>query len=598
MVVPAARRRAAHRPRLRHRATPARCRQQLQPGLLVDQRAHRVVRGLSEVPLRPAHPGPVHRPCDAHRHPRHRRPRGPDAARRLARAARPGREAVRVRRDHRGGTAGLRPPRRRPRVVGHPRGPHLRPRGHRGGRSAGGVDRRRRRVRAARAAADLVRRGRGRGPAVSGTGRVLLAGLGRETRDWLETAADDAEVVVVDERPVPDDDPARAHPRLSVHAPVDLDAPLPDDLGEVDRVVRSPGISPYRTAIAQLRDRGTPVETPTGAWLAADDRPNLIAITGTKGKSTTAAMTAHVLRAAGRDVALCGNIGRSPLTGVDRADQDVVVELSSYQLADLDAWLPIGGLTTLLQDHVPWHGSVARYHADKLRLLERSRRRLVTRAAAQLPAVADLVDAVADVAAQRDRLAAAVEAAGLVGDHLVDDAALAVGLADALLADAGVPVAPGVLLDALHDFAPLPHRLTPVAEVGGVRFVDDSISTVPEAALAALAAYRPLGPVTLLLGGDDRGQPLETLAAAVADPDVRVVLLSALGDRLARLLEAAGTRFVRAQDLRDAVHLATAVTPAGGSVVLSPAAPSFGTHRDFVDRGEDFTRLVHGLRED
>ena len=117
---------------------------------------------------------------------------------------------------------------------------------------------------------------------------------------------------------------------------VDLDAPLPDlDVTEVTEVVRSPGVSPYRAALAALVAAGVPTSTPTGRWLAADRRPALVAVTGTKGKSTTAAMTAHVLRAVGVDVALCGNIGRTPLTGVDGPDQTVVIELSSYQLADL-----------------------------------------------------------------------------------------------------------------------------------------------------------------------------------------------------------------------------------------------------------------------
>jgi UDP-N-acetylmuramoyl-L-alanine---L-glutamate ligase len=426
---------------------------------------------------------------------------------------------------------------------------------------------------------------------------VLVVGLGRETRDWLATGgAGDADVLLVDERPVAADDPClTALPgHLEVRDEVDLDAPLDLTAGDVDRVVRSPGVSPYRTALATLVDAGVRTTTPTGAWLAADDRPGLVAVTGTKGKSTTASMTAHVLAAVGVDVALCGNIGRTPLTGVTSTDQTVVVELSSYQLADLEARVPIAGITTLLRDHVPWHGSVARYHRDKLRLLELADVRLGTRAASQHPQVAVHLDAVADVRAQRPRLERAVHAAGLVGDHLVDDAALAVALADAALVAIGRTAAPGDLLDALRDFRPLPHRLTPVGEVAGVRYVDDSISTVPEAAAAALAAYAPTGPVTLLLGGDDRGQELDDLARAVASAGALAVVSGALADRLVVALDAAGATWVRAADLPDAVRVAAERTPAGGAVLLSPAAPSFGTHRDFVHRGEHFVDLVHG----
>jgi UDP-N-acetylmuramoyl-L-alanine---L-glutamate ligase len=431
------------------------------------------------------------------------------------------------------------------------------------------------------------------------TGRTLVVGLGREIRDWLTTgAAGHADLLVVDERGVDPDDPALADlpGRVELRGDLDLDAPIPDlDAGEVTEVVRSPGVSPYRPALAALTAAGVPTSTPTGRWLAADRRPALVAVTGTKGKSTTAAMTAHILRAVGVDVALCGNIGRTPLTGVDRPDQTVVIELSSYQLADLDASVPIAGLTTLLQDHVPWHGSLERYHADKLRLLDLADRRLATRAAASHPLVASRVDAVADVGAQRERLARAVHAAGLVGEHLVDDAALAVGLADAALAAAGYAATPGDLLDALHDFAPLPHRLTPVARVRGVRYVDDSISTVPEAARAALAAYAPTGPVTLILGGDDRGQELDELARAIVAANALAVVTGALAPRLTAALARAGADAVEVPDLATAVLIAADRTPSGGTVLLSPAAPSFGTHRDFVHRGEHFVALVEGL---
>lgn len=435
---------------------------------------------------------------------------------------------------------------------------------------------------------------------------VVVLGLARETRDWLAAGhAGDAAVLVVDEHVDLDPaDPAFAAVLGDVAvARVGLDGSAASLLGalspdDVELIVRSPGVSPYRPAIAELVAAGIPTVTPTGWWLARDDRPGLVAITGTKGKSTTAAMTAHVLRAVDRDVALCGNIGRSPLTGVTSGDQTVVVELSSYQLADLDASVPIAGLTTLLQDHVPWHGSLDRYHADKTRLLDLAGLRLATRTASSHPQVAERIDAVADVGANRARLAAAVRAAGLVGDHLVDDAALAVALADAVLVATGAAATPGDLLDALADFTPLPHRLTPVGSVDGRRYVDDSISTVPEAAIAALAAYRPLGPITLLLGGDDRGQPTDTLVRAVDDPDVRVVLLGAFGDRLAPALSAAGVPWSRAEDLAAAVAVAADLTPRGGTVLLSPAAPSFGSHRDFVHRGEHFTELVAALDDE
>ena len=163
-----------------------------------------------------------------------------------------------------------------------------------------------------------------------------------------------------------------------------------------------------------------------------------------------------------------------------------------------------------------------------------------------------------------------------------------------------VDVVTAELAPALTAFRPLPHRLRPIATAGGVTWVDDSIATIPEAALGALATWRPRGPVTLLLGGEDRGQDLAGLVAALGGSDVRAALLGALGARLATALGSAGVtidgrRVAAVADLAAAVAWAAEVTPAGGAVLLSPAAPSFGAFRDFVHRAEAFRDLVLAL---
>jgi UDP-N-acetylmuramoyl-L-alanine---L-glutamate ligase len=462
---------------------------------------------------------------------------------------------------------------------------------------------------------------------------IVVIGLGRETRELLgvlDRTLPGAAVLLLDERhPSADELPPCPNLALEVRGGADLDVvgvvPV-----EASAVYRSPGVSPYRAAVAHVVGRGVPVTTPTGYWAARRDNRDVVAITGTKGKSTTAALTAHLLAAAGRSVSLRGNIGRSALAAddVEPAAQDIVLELSSYQLADLDAPLGLGAITTLLRDHVPWHGSLERYHADKIRLLALSERTVVTPPVAaflhapggplaagpragggwpgegagggadRAPAAGadelsvEMIDAVAASpmrAAVREQLARA----GLLGEHLVDDAELALALVDIRLER---PEGVGDLVQALADFRPLPHRLTPVGDHLGLRFVDDSISTVPESAVAAVRAYRARGPVTVLLGGDDRGQELAPLIELFRDPDVRAVLLPPLADRLhAALSPVAGARIQSATDLADAIDRAVAGTPPGGSVILSPAAPSFSSYRDFVARGEHFAALVAQL---
>ena len=426
---------------------------------------------------------------------------------------------------------------------------------------------------------------------------IVVLGLGRETRAWLARREPSADpTLVLDEAA---DGAAEPPTGVELHR-IDLDdadavLTLVGDR-TVSGVVRSPGVSPYRPGPAALVARA-PCATPTGLWLAEHRPEDLVAVTGTKGKSTVAALTAHLLRAAGRRTVLAGNIGVA-LTTVDPDEDrdDLVVELSSYQLADLTLPRPaaVAAVTTLFVDHVPWHGSVARYHADKLRLLELAEHRAV---GAQVAAsgLTDRFDTVAG--APTPAVVAALGRAGLHGAHQADAAMLALHLVERRLGPAAWD-----LVDALATFEPLPHRLRPVATVAGRTFVDDSISTVPEATLAALATWRPRGPVTLLLGGDDRGQDVTALVDALADPGLHVALLPPFGTRVGAALAAAGTsdlagRVRAVDDLAEAVRWADRVTPRGGAVVLSPAAPSFGAFRDFAERGDTFAALARALPE-
>jgi UDP-N-acetylmuramoylalanine--D-glutamate ligase len=427
---------------------------------------------------------------------------------------------------------------------------------------------------------------------------IVVLGLGRETRAWLDrTLRSDVDVLLLDESDrsemhLPDGRVLRVV-QVDLDDTVDVRAAVAGRT--IDEVVRSPGISPYRPGPAWLAS-AAPCTTPTGRWLLSAAPTDLVAISGTKGKSTLTALTAHLLRAAGREVILAGNIGVA-LSSVDPSTprDDLVVELSSYQITDLALAVPAraAGLTTLFVDHVPWHGSVARYHADKLRLLELAEWRVVGPQVAASGRAEGRYDAVAGRPTPEVR--AALAEVGMHGVHEGEIAMLALALAARRTGTDAT-----ALVDALADFRPLPHRLRPIGQVAGVTYVDDSISTVPESTLAALATWQPLGPVTLLLGGDDRGQDLTGLLTALASPDVRAALLPPLGARLAaavaadRVLASSG-RIVEVDDLAAAVAWAHTHTPAGGAVLLSPAAPSFGAFRDFIDRAEAFATLVTGL---
>jgi UDP-N-acetylmuramoylalanine--D-glutamate ligase len=365
-------------------------------------------------------------------------------------------------------------------------------------------------------------------------------------------------------------------------------------LESLDLVVKSPGVSLYRPEILRARERGVRFTSLLNLWFAEPRAAATVCVTGTKGKSTTAALVAHLLRALGRDVALAGNIGVALGEPETAAAEFVVIEVSSYQAADFDGLCDIAVLTSLYPEHLDWHGSLDNYYRDKLRLLGRARRAVAAREAAavapSLPPGAILFN---DESALHARGAFVYDGARPVGEianpYLArphNRSNLCAALTVVKLCGGDLPAA----LAAASGFAPLPHRQQELGELGGVLVVDDSISTTPESALAALAVYAGCT-VTLILGGYDRGidygKLVERLAGGAAGA---VICLGASGERIHRALEGAcfAGALHRAASMQEAAELARRLTPPGGVVLLSPAAPSYGQYRDFIERGRDF----------
>ena len=202
--------------------------------------------------------------------------------------------------------------------------------------------------------------------------RVGVWGVAREAASFARRLAELVPTarlaVVATDEPA---DPEAVAPFVAAGAaPVHGDAILPALLA-CDVVVRSPGVSVYRDELTALRAAGVHVGTATGLWLAEPHAAPVVGVTGTKGKSTTATLIAHLLRAAGRDVELAGNVGRPALELLGEPVPDVyVLELSSYQVADLDTGPDLAVLTNLYREHLDWHRSEERYRADKLRIVD------------------------------------------------------------------------------------------------------------------------------------------------------------------------------------------------------------------------------------
>jgi UDP-N-acetylmuramoylalanine--D-glutamate ligase len=375
-------------------------------------------------------------------------------------------------------------------------------------------------------------------------------------------------------------------------------------LRECDVVVRSPGVSTHRPELCALSEAAVPVTTATSLWLAEREGRGVIGVTGTKGKSTTAALASHLARAAGRPVHLAGNIGVPALDLLDSEPSELaVVELSSYQIADLATGPEVAVITSLFREHLDWHGSEEAYRADKLRILGLPgvRAAVVNARSEQLVAAAAGTGANVTLYGTPDGWDATPSGVALNGELVVASAELslpgehnALNLCGALAALEAFGVEPPALPEALHGFRTLPHRLEAVAEHEGVLWVDDSISTTPESTLAAIASF-PRRDVVLIGGGQDRGQDYAELGRVLAERNATVIGLPSTGPRLVAAARGAGVPAARALESADmpaAVALARTLGRAGAVVLLSPAAPSYDNYRNFEERGERFRALA------
>ncbi|HEU0074435.1 MAG TPA: UDP-N-acetylmuramoyl-L-alanine--D-glutamate ligase, partial [Dehalococcoidia bacterium] len=268
-------------------------------------------------------------------------------------------------------------------------------------------------------------------------------------------------------------------------------------LSDFDVIVKSPGISLYRPEIEEAKRRGVHVTSTTRIWFAEHPDAFAVCVTGTKGKSTTASLVAHLLRAAGVVAELRGNVGR-PLLDPPTAEPDVwVIEISSYQAADLEADPSVAVLLDLYPEHLDWHGDVETYYRDKLRLFAHQRRgvAVVNRADPVSMSFAETFrrpvyfndplgfHVAGGAVCDGEREVLPVARIALPGAHNHGNVCAALTAVRCLYPE----IDPASLVPAVESFRGLPHRLMPLGERDGVLYVDDSISTTPQSTMAALA---------------------------------------------------------------------------------------------------------------
>jgi len=321
-----------------------------------------------------------------------------------------------------------------------------------------------------------------------------------------------------------------------------------------------------------------------------------IGITGTKGKSTTASLTAAILNAAGKKAILAGNIGISPWTALPDATVDTVfvLELSSYQLSDLQVSPHISACLNLYNDHTDWHGSLDNYWEAKHNIMRYAGPEDVFIYNPDFEALAEWVEkANCKTIAIDPNEKLDLTGAKLFGDHNILNALVAREIARQF------GISDELSLKAVKEFTPLTHRMQTVATKRTVTYVDDAIGMTPESTTASLAAVtRTIGPVgCLLLGGQDRNYDFTFLMQAVAKYKVPHLIL--FPETEAKIKNALPSDYqpqiYETSSMEDAVRYASEHAPENSVVLLSTAAPSYLLWRDFEDKGDQFQAAVTAL---
>jgi UDP-N-acetylmuramoylalanine--D-glutamate ligase len=423
-------------------------------------------------------------------------------------------------------------------------------------------------------------------------------------------------------------------------------------------VLRSPGLSPEQVApvIDAAAARGVRVMSELGLFADALAQlnssegysPQVLAVTGTNGKTTVTSLTGQLVERAGRTVAVAGNIGPTLVETLGEKleagslPQVWVIELSSFQLEGVDSFEPAAAtVLNLSQDHLDWHGTMEAYAAAKARVFGKRATMVLNREDAlvmnMLPepvrlkggkfeqreyvtfggdmprrpgdfgleivhGMAWLVRAhEADETQKRrrdeeeelhiQRLMPA-DALRIRGRHNAINALAALALATAV----GCPLAP--MLYGLREYRGEPHRVEPVGIVNGVEYFDDSKGTNVGATVAALQGLGAERKLVVILGGDGKGQEFAPLAAPVAQFARAVVLIGRDAPLVRHVLEGTGVPMYEAAGMEEAVRVATERAHAGDAVLMSPACASFDMFRDYKHRADVFCAAVRAVADD
>jgi UDP-N-acetylmuramoylalanine--D-glutamate ligase len=383
---------------------------------------------------------------------------------------------------------------------------------------------------------------------------------------------------------------------------------------EFDIIIKTAGVPASMPALREAECNGSVLSSHMEIFFELCPSSRIIGITGTKGKSTTTSLIHRVLVESGMSAVLAGNIGYPPLPLFEDASEAsiFVCELSSHQLAPLKRSPHIAVFLNVVPEHLDYYRTFEEYFAAKENItrFQSTDDIFIYNSDYALPkAVADRTHARRVPFSMQGSLRDGCYLAGdtIVWSHsgntqkILETSTVPLmgrfNLQNVLAASAAalsLGVEPSAIAAAVAKFTPLPHRIEYVGEYRSIRFYNDSISTVPEAAMGAIDALE--GQVsTIILGGFDRHLDFAGLAEHISSSSVRLaILFPPTGQRIWEALRGCQTQpqAVFVETMEDAVQCAFEQTPAGSVCLLSPASPSFGTFKDFKARGEAFKRCV------
>lgn len=370
-----------------------------------------------------------------------------------------------------------------------------------------------------------------------------------------------------------------------------------DNIDTFDVVIKSPGIPPALLTPYSLR-----LTSSTQIFLdtISDRGATVIGVTGSKGKSTTSSLIAAILKKAKKDVMFAGNIGEPAILHIGDVKKGtiVVLEISSYQLMDLNVSPHIAVITSFFPEHLDYHGSMEAYMNAKKHIAQfQGPRDMVFFNAASPGAIEIAIEGSGrKIPFTAEDAPVSLDETKLIGLHNLSNIAAASMVAREL------GVSDKIIIDAVKAFEGLPHRLQSLGIHHGIEWIDDAISTTPESTIAALDALDNRV-TTIILGGKDRGNDFTSLAQRLAGSSVtNIIFFPGSGPRIKEAIKQtpALAECFEAQDMQEAVRIAKKVTggrtPVGHPIVLlSTASPSYGMFNNFEDKGNQFAAAIKEL---